>query len=111
MKKLYGYVDVYTNLVYDIATKENITHLFRQSIIDVARDNDQLLMYDMDSGRARRCSRSEVEPTESYTVAETPIEDTPLDPVMQLIKNAAKINGVLPFLSYRFRSAPCLQRI
>jgi nitric oxide reductase NorQ protein len=91
MKKLYGYVDVYTNLVYDIATKENITHLFRQSIIDVARDNDQLLMYDMDSGRARRCSRSEVEPNESYTVAETPIEATPLDPVMQLIKNAAKI--------------------
>lgn len=88
MKKVFGIIK--DGVVTNAATGENITSLFRDSIIKVAEDNGQALSFDPETGRARRIETSEIE---IDTVADVPKQEAEVenDPVLALIKNASSI--------------------
>ena len=89
MKKVFGKVS--NGVVTDASTGEDITSLFRGSIIKVAEDAGQALVFDEETGRARRIDESDIKVDVAPSVVsetETVEED---DPVLALIKNAADL--------------------
>jgi nitric oxide reductase NorQ protein len=91
-KKIYGTVNS-TGRVIDVTSGADITHLFRQIMIDhVINHGDEALVYDPETARARRIHVTDLQhaiPTE--VVATTPEVHQELDPIMQLINSAHKI--------------------
>ena len=76
-------------IVNDVQTNKDITDLFRESIIQIALDNDQLLEYNSITGRAKR---TDVIP--EIHIMETSKQETvdkELDPIVAFINNAASI--------------------
>ena len=67
----------------------DITNLFREDMIKLAFDNDQLLKYNTDSNRAKRIDADSVSIEPAQEVAEPePVLD---DPILQFIATAPKI--------------------
>ena len=90
-KKLYGTVNS-VGRVLNIEDGTDITHLFRQIMIDHAVRDDQALVYDTLNGRARRLPKNELQhvvPKDPQVVNEVTSAD--VDPVMQLINQAHTI--------------------
>jgi nitric oxide reductase NorQ protein len=94
-KKIYGTVTT-TGRVIEVESGNDITHLFRQIMIDHAVREGQALMYDPDNARARRLGLDELKhavPTE-VIANDTPEVPAEIDPIMQLINSAHKIKPV-----------------
>ena len=88
MKKKFGIVK--DGIVTDATTGEVITSLFRNIMIEKAEANGQALVFDEETGRARRIETSEVE---IDPVADVPKQEVNVeaDPVLALIKNSADL--------------------
>ena len=76
-------------LVFEVSTGEDITHLFRKSMIDAAEASNDALVFNHETQKARRVSADEI-PEEIQSVTVTAV-DAPLDPVMALINRSHEI--------------------
>lgn len=92
MNKSYGKILVENDLV-SVLTKDasDITHLFRDDMIRLALENNQALLFDHDTARARRISLKEL--PEDFVVAKklanTEVDTS--DPVLAFIQNSVNI--------------------
>lgn len=77
-------------VIIEFGTGKDITSLFRPSMIKIAFTNDEMLLFDEESGRARRVDKQGVALNDVVKPQE-PIMKKEMDPVMQLIHNAHKI--------------------
>jgi nitric oxide reductase NorQ protein len=77
-------------VIIEFGTGKDITSLFRPSMIKIAFTNDEMLLFDEESGRARRVDKQGVAMDDVVKPQET-IMKKEMDPVMQLIHNAHKI--------------------
>lgn len=78
-------------VMIEFGTDKDITNLFRPSMIKIALQNDEMLLFDEETGRARRVDKQGVSLNDIAKPQEEPIMKKELDPVMQLIQNAHKI--------------------
>jgi nitric oxide reductase NorQ protein len=76
--------------IIEFGTDNDITNLFRPSMIKIAATNDELLILDEETNRARRIDKQGIE-IEDTNKQQEPEVKKELDPVMQLIQNAHKI--------------------
>ena len=77
------------NLVaIDLATGKESSHVVRDHMLQLAKENDQYIKVDIDTGRAFRTSAlpKNIEPQKEEAKVETPA-----DPVVAFIKNAPKL--------------------
>jgi MoxR-like ATPase len=81
--------------IIEIGTNIDITELFRPIMITHAIENDEALVFNVISGRAKRIPKSEVDFMEVRQVVTPNTSETTmkmeLDPAMQFIQNAHKI--------------------
>ena len=77
-------------VIIEFGTDNDITALFRPVMIQHAFNNDEILLFDEATGRAKRMDKQGVELEDSKKQQE-PVMKKELDPVMQLIQNAHKI--------------------
>jgi len=77
-------------VMIEFGTGKDITSLFRPSMIKIAFTNDELLLFDEESGRARRVDKQGIS-LDDVIKPQEPIMKKEMDPVMQLIHNAHKI--------------------
>ena len=77
-------------VIIEFGTDNDITALFRPVMIQHAFNNDEILLFDEATGRAKRMDKQGVELEDSKKQQE-PVMKKELDPVMQLIHNAHKI--------------------
>lgn len=87
MKRTFGIVNDNFQVI-EVGSGNDISHLFRGSIVKVARGNNKALQFDFETQRAKQVEMSEV-PTEP-PVPQT-AEVSEVDPVMALINNSSKI--------------------
>ena len=89
-KETFGIVEVTAKgvVVKEVGTGNDITHLFRTDMINLALQNLEGLKFNHETQRGKRVPMSEI-PAEIKTVASTPTKE--LDPVLELIKNSANI--------------------
>jgi hypothetical protein len=76
-------------LVFEVSTGEDITHLFRKSMIDAAEASNDALVFNHETQKARRISADGI-PAEILPAMETAVDVT-LDPVMALINRSHEI--------------------
>ena len=76
--------------IIEFGTDNDITALFRPVMIQHAFNNDEILLFDESTGRAKRMDKQGVELEDSKKQQEPEVKKE-LDPVMQLIQNAHKI--------------------
>ena len=90
-KETFGIVEATTNgtVVREVGTGNDITNLFRPVMIDAAIMNGEALKYNHENGRGKRIKMSEL-PHENH-IPTTKVETKEMDPVLELIKNAASI--------------------
>ena len=77
-------------VIIEFGTDNDITALFRPVMIQHAFNNDEILLFDENTGRAKRMDKQGVE-LEDSKKQQAPEVKKELDPVMQLIQNAHKI--------------------
>ena len=77
-------------VIIEFGTDNDITALFRPVMIQHAFNNDEILLFDENTGRAKRMDKQGVELEDSKKQQEPEVKKE-LDPVMQLIHNAHKI--------------------
>ena len=77
-------------VIIEFGTDNDITAMFRPIMIQHAFNNDEILLFDEDTGRAKRMDKQGVELEDSKKQQEPEVKKE-LDPVMQLIQNAHKI--------------------
>ena len=89
-KETFGIVEVTAKgaVVKEVGTGNDITHLFRTDMINLAVVNLEGLKFNHETQRGKRVPMSEI-PAEIKTVASAPTKE--LDPVLELIKNSASI--------------------
>lgn len=78
-------------VMLEFGTDTDITYLFRPSMIKIAATNDELLVFDEETGRARRIDKQGVTSDDVVESKQEPIMQREMDPIMQLINNAHKI--------------------
>ena len=77
-------------VIIEFGTNNDITAMFRPIMIQHAFNNDEILLFDESTGRAKRMDKQGVELEDSKKQQEPEVKKE-LDPVMQLIQNAHKI--------------------
>lgn len=89
--KQYGTItrSISGRLVFEVSTGEDITHLFRKSMIDAADASNDALVFNHETQKARRVSADEI-PEEIQPVTVTAVDAT-LDPAMALINRSHEI--------------------
>ena len=89
-KETFGIVEVTAKgaVVKEVGTGNDITHLFRTDMINLALVNLEALKYNHETMRGKRVPMSEV-PAETHNT--TPAPTKAMDPVLELIKNSASI--------------------
>ena len=89
-KETFGIVEVTAKgaVVKEVGTGNDITHLFRTDMINLAVVNLEALKYNHETMRGKRVPMSEV-PAETHNT--TPAPSKEMDPVLELIKNSASI--------------------
>jgi MoxR-like ATPase len=76
--------------IIEVGTNNDITNLFRPIMIQHAVTNNEALLFDETTGRAKRINRNElIEPVPQQE--EIIVEQKDIDPVLHLINNAHKI--------------------
>lgn len=88
-RETYGIVEATAKglRVIEVGTNADITHLFRDIMINLAAANLEGLKYNHDTGRGKRISMSQI-PAEPRTAQ---VETPDVDPVMAFINNAKNI--------------------
>ena len=93
-KKIFGQVNP-SGKVYDVTNGNDITHLFRQIMIDHAVREGQALVYDPATDRSRRIGLNELQHAAPIDVTQSVEAPQPeMDAAMQLITSAHKIKPV-----------------
>jgi nitric oxide reductase NorQ protein len=80
--------------IIDMFNGDDITDLFRPVMIQHALANDEVLVFNVETGRSKRIAKSEIPSNDEQIVKEYISEESmkqELDPVMHLIQNAHKI--------------------
>lgn len=78
-------------VIIEFGTDNDITNLFRPIMIQHAFNNDEILLFDESTGRAKRMDKQGLELEDLPKPQTEPVVKKELDPVMQLIQNAHKI--------------------
>jgi len=78
-------------VIIEFGTDKDITALFRPIMIQHAFNNDEILLFDEESGRAKRMNKQGLELEDLPKPQPESSVKKELDPVMQLIQNAHKI--------------------
>ena len=78
-------------VIIEFGTNNDITEMFRPIMIQHAFNNDEILLFDESTGRAKRMSKQGIELEDAPKPQTEPMAKKELDPVMQLIQNAHKI--------------------
>jgi len=78
-------------VIIEFGTNNDITEMFRPIMIQHAFNNDEILLFDESTGRAKRMSKQGIELEDLPKPQTEPMAKKELDPVMQLIQNAHKI--------------------
>jgi nitric oxide reductase NorQ protein len=78
-------------VIIEFGTDNDITALFRPVMIQHAFNNDEILLFDEATGRAKRMDKQGLELEDAPKTQTEPMAKKELDPVMQLIQNAHKI--------------------
>ena len=78
-------------VIIEFGTNNDITEMFRPIMIQHAFNNDEILLFDESTGRAKRMSKQGIELEDAPKTQTEPMAKKELDPVMQLIQNAHKI--------------------
>lgn len=78
-------------VIIEFGTDNDITNLFRPIMIQHAFNNDEILLFDESTGRAKRMDKQGLELEDLPKPQTEPAVKKELDPVMQLIQNAHKI--------------------
>lgn len=78
-------------VIIEFGTDNDITALFRPIMIQHAFNNDEILLFDEETGRAKRMDKQGLELEDLPKPQTAPAVKKELDPVMQLIQNAHKI--------------------
>ena len=73
--------------ISDVVSGDDITNLFRPIMVKHAIDHDESLVFDTETGRAKRIPKSK----EQATPQPQPMPKQEMDPIMQLIQNSHKI--------------------
>jgi nitric oxide reductase NorQ protein len=80
--------------IIDMFNGDDITDLFRPVMIQHALANDEVLVFNVETGRSKRIAKSEI-PSNDEQIVKEYISEEPmkqeLDPLMHLIQNAHKI--------------------
>ena len=79
------------HVIIEFGTDNDITNLFRPIMIQHALNNDEILLFDESTGRAKRMSKQGIELEDLPKPQTESAVKKELDPVMQLIQNAHKI--------------------
>ena len=79
------------HVIIEFGTDNDITNLFRPIMIQHAFNNDEILLFDESTGRAKRMSKQGIELEDLPKPQTESAVKKELDPVMQLIQNAHKI--------------------
>lgn len=79
------------HVIIEFGTDNDITNLFRPIMIQHAFNNDEILLFDESTGRAKRMDKQGLELEDLPKPQTEPAVKKELDPVMQLIQNAHKI--------------------
>lgn len=79
------------HVIIEFGTDNDITNLFRPIMIQHAFNNDEILLFDESTGRAKRMDKQGLELEDLPKTQTEPVVKKDLDPVMQLIQNAHKI--------------------
>ena len=89
-KETFGIVEVTAKgaVVKEVGTGNDITHLFRADMINLAVVNLEALKFNHETLRGKRVPMSEV-PAETHNTTPAPAKE--MDPVLELIKNSASI--------------------
>ena len=89
-KETFGIVEVTAKgaVVKEVGTGNDITHLFRADMINLAVVNLEALKFNHETLRGKRVPMSEV-PAETHNTTPAPTKE--MDPVLELIKNSASI--------------------
>jgi MoxR-like ATPase len=78
--------------ISELGTGNDITSLFRSIMVKHAIDNDEALIFDHETGRAKRIALDDIKQQEIVTTPEPqPMPKQEMDPVLALIHNAHKI--------------------
>ena len=78
-------------VIIEFGTNNDITEMFRPIMIQHAFNNDEILLFDESTGRAKRMSKQGIELEDAPKPQTEPMAKKELDTVMQLIQNAHKI--------------------
>ena len=78
-------------VIIEFGTDNDITNLFRPIMIQHAFNNDEILLFDESTGRAKRMDKQGLELEDLPKPQTEPAVKKELDPIMQLIQNAHKI--------------------
>jgi len=78
-------------VIIEFGTDNDITALFRPIMIQHAFNNDEILLFDEETGRAKRMNKQGLELEDLPKPQPESAVKKELDPVMQLIQNAHKI--------------------
>jgi MoxR-like ATPase len=73
--------------ISDVVSGDDITNLFRPIMVKHAIEHDESLVFDTETGRAKRIPKSK----EQATPQPQPMPKQEMDPIMQLIQNSHKI--------------------
>ena len=79
------------HVIIEFGTDNDITNLFRPIMIQHAFNNDEILLFDESTGRAKRMDKQGLELEDLPKPQTEPAVKKELDPIMQLIQNAHKI--------------------
>ena len=78
--------------ISELGTGNNITSLFRSIMVKHAIDNDEALVFDHTTGRAKRIALDDIKQQEVIPTPEPqPMPKQEMDPILSLIHNAHKI--------------------
>jgi MoxR-like ATPase len=91
-KRIFGSVQVDGEYVKVVAQDgSDITHMFREDMVQIAANNGQALRYDTDTKRGKRISEDDLPEPPKPKKAKKAVKE---DPVLALIKNAADVKPV-----------------
>ena len=79
------------HVIIEFGTDNDITALFRPIMIQHAFNNDEILLFDEETGRAKRMDKQGLELDDLPKPQTEPTVKKDLDPVLQLIQNSHKI--------------------
>jgi hypothetical protein len=91
--KQYGTIikDAFGRMVLEVGTETDITHLFRKAMIDAAEASNDALVFNHETGKAKRIDVSEIPQDVNAPIQRVEVSN---DPVLALINRSHEIKPI-----------------